>query len=442
MPASKVKTGLQTEVQSLGSCKITSPLIKDGAGPSFVTDRQRVLLNLDLDQAVTQIGKGLQPSSFEMAGPRRKIYFDPAKTKAAIVTCGGLCPGINSVVRSVVLGLYFNYGVRNILGIKFGFQGFIPSYGHEVMELTPKKVVNVHGRGGNILGMSRGPQDVGEVVDALERLNISILYAIGGDGTLRATHEIAKEIADRRLKTAVVAVPKTIDNDIAFVSRTFGFDTAVAAATLAISSAHNEATCVPNGVGLVKLMGRYAGFVAAQATLALADVNFCLIPEVPFDLEGDNGLLNQLVQRIKDRAHAVIVVTEGAGQHLFEEGSKERDASGNVKLMDIGPFLKGKIINHFNKLGLELNLKYIDPSYIIRSVPANPTDQVFCGFLGHHAVHAGLAGKTDFMVSAWNNSFVHVPLAACTAREKRVNPQGHLWRSVREVTGQSSLVNA
>ncbi len=441
MPQRMTKRDLELDVESLGPCKIHTPLDKGDGRTSFVNDSERILINLYADDAIERCRSEILPPSFEVAGPRQKIYFDPTKTKAAIVTCGGLCPGINSVIRAVVLELYYNYGVSNLLGIKYGLQGFIPRYGHPVIELDSEMVTFVHGRGGSLLGMSRGPQDVGEVVDAMERLNISVLFTIGGDGTLKATQKIKEEVTRRGLKTATVAIPKTIDNDINWVSKTFGFDSAVEAAAQVILSAHNEAISAPNGVGLVKVMGRQAGFVAANTTLALADVNFCLIPEVPFDLEGPKGLLNRLVERIKGRGHAVIIVAEGAGQHFFAGQAQERDASGNVKLKNIGLYLKERITEHFQTEGIELNLKYIDPSYTIRSVPANPIDRIFCGFLGQHAAHAAMAGKTGLMVSHWNNAFIHAPLSLATARRKYVDPKGSLWRSVREVTGQGSLVN-
>ena len=428
-------------VKGLGECKIQSPLARYKQGVSFVDDQRRIIMDLDLERVVKSCHDKADPVSLELAGPRHRVYFDPAKTKAAVVACGGLCPGINSVIRSIVLELHYNYGVRNILGIKFGLEGFIPEYGHDVLEMSPSSVVDIHGRGGCFLGMSRGPQDIEEVVDSLERLNVSIIFTIGGDGTLKASHKIQQEITRRGLKTAVVAIPKTIDNDIAFVSKTFGFDSAVEAATNAIASAHNEAISLPNGIGLVKVMGRYAGFVAAHATLALADVNFCLIPEVPFDLEGPNGLLAHVLDRVVDRGHAVILTAEGAGQHLFQEGELERDASGNVRLHDVGTFLRSKITEYFSEKGIILNLKYIDPSYMVRSVPGNAIDRIFCGFLGQNAVHAGMAGKTDIMVSSWNGAYVHVPLQACTSSSKKVDPRGSLWRSVREVTGQPSLIN-
>ncbi len=378
---------------------------------------------------------------FERAGPRRHIYFDPSKLKAAIVTCGGLCPGINSLVRGIVLQLYYIYGVRNITGIRYGLQGFIPSYGHQTMELSPETVQEAHGRGGSFLGMSRGAQPIEEVVDSLERQNIGVLFIIGGDGTLRAAKAIYEEITARGLKTGVVAIPKTIDNDIGFVERTFGFQTAVEAAAKAILGAHNEATGAPNGIGLVKLMGRHSGFVAAFATLALSEVNFCLIPEVDFDLEGPGGLLQALEERLERRGHAVVVVAEGAGQKYFADGQRERDASGNLKLGDIGVLLRDRINAHFAERGREVTLKYMDPSYLIRSMPAGSNDRIYIGFLAHSAVHAALAGKTGMMVSLWGNHNVHVPLELAISYRAQVDPRGGLWRAVREATGQPTLSN-
>ncbi len=430
-----------TTIANLGPAKIDSPLVKSLPNAGFdrySEEHCRVLIN-----PYYQPGSEMQtdPPSFERAGPRRKIYFDPAKLKVAIVCCGGMCPGLNNLVRAIVLQLHYLYGVHNIVGVRYGLQGFIPDYGHELVELGPEVVMNVHGRGGSFLGMSRGPQPVEDVVDALERLNIGLLFTIGGDGTLHAAKVIADEITRRGLKTAVVAVPKTIDNDISFVEVSFGFQTAVEAATEAILSAHNEANGAPNGIGLVKLMGRNSGFVAAHATLALTDVNFCLIPELDFDMEGPGGLLQMLQERLEARGHAVIVVAEGAGQKFFTDQERGTDASGNPKLGDIGTYLKETINRYFSEKGITTNLKYIDPSYMIRSRAANSNDRIYTGFLGHHAVHAGMCGKTDMLVSLWNNRYVHVPISMAITRRRTVDPHGGLWRAVQEATGQGSLRN-
>ena len=440
-PNNPQSANAETHIHALGDCKIDSPLLtrENYQGYSrFVTDQTRVL------QHITRVN-GKPPKddhiTFEAAGPRQKIYFDPSKLKCAIVSCGGLCPGINSVVRAVVLELYHVYSIQNIIGIKFGFQGFIPRYGHDLVELSPEIVAEVHGRGGSFLGMSRGGQDIGEIVDALERLNIGLLFTIGGDGTLTAANLVSEEITRRGLKTAVIGIPKTIDNDIACVDLTFGFYTAVEAASRVIMGAHNEAISAPHGVGMVKVMGRHSGFVAASATLALKDVNYCLIPEVDFDLEGENGLLNSLRRRLESRGHAVILVAEGAGQRYCVSDQPEYDASGNVKLGDIGTVLRDRIKDYFKEHDMELNLKYIDPSYEIRSVPANANDRIYCGFLGQMAVHAGMAGKTGMVVSQVNNKFVHVPIKMAVSHRRQVNPNGSLWLSVIESTGQPRLKN-
>lgn len=428
-------------IPTLGPAKLDSPLLylENYKGYArFVDDQTRIQAHITWLDGRAPEG---DVTRFEAAGPRKRLYFDPSKLKCAVVTCGGLCPGINSVVRSLVMELHHIYGVRNIIGIRYGFQGLIPKYSHDILELDPGTVREIHGRGGSYLGMSRGGQDVDEVVDALERLNVGLLFAIGGDGTLRAANLITEEITRRKQKISVIGIPKTIDNDIPFVDMTFGFSTAVEAAARVILGAHNEAISAPNGVGMVKVMGRYSGFVAAHAALALKDVNYCLVPEVGFDIEGEKGLLASLENRLKTRKHAVILVAEGAGQKYCSGEKEEWDASGNIRLGDIGIYLRDRIKKHFKDKGTELNLKYIDPSYEIRSQPANANDRIYCGFLGQHAVHAGMAGKTGMLISMINNKFVHVPIKLAISHRKELRSKGGFWLSVLESTGQPTLRN-
>jgi 6-phosphofructokinase 1 len=433
---------INTSVMTLGPAKLTSPLklreSQNGAG-RFVSNEERILANIVENDVMKAASGRKKLVSFERAGPRNNIFFDPSKLRCAVVSCGGLCPGINDIIRAVVLTLHHNYGVPNIYGIRYGFEGFISTYGHELMDLTPDTVSNIHESGGTVLGSSRGPQDIEDIVDALERMNVGLLFAIGGDGTMSGSTQIARAIKKRALKIGVVGVPKTIDNDIYLVDRSFGFDTAVDIAVNVIRSAHNEAVSAPNGIGLVKLMGRHSGFIAAVATLAMPEVNFCLIPESDFDLEGPKGFLEALKDRLLTRKHAVIVVAEGAGQKFFADGSKENDASGNIRLHDIGLFLKNAIADYFREKNMAITLKYIDPSYTIRSVPANANDHVLCGFLGRSAVHAGMAGKTRMLVGLCNNHFVHIPMEATAGKRKQVDLSGNMWMSVLETTGQTSL---
>ncbi len=425
----------QLEVSTLGERKITSPLKRSprtGEGvSSYVPDDMRVLYEPRFRK-----GEPINPLSFERAGARKDIYFDPPQTKAAIVTCGGLCPGINNVIRSLVLESWFNYGVHQILGIRFGYEGFHPELGCDPIELTPACVEGIHHQGGTILGSSRGHQDPRETVDQLVSRQIDILYCIGGDGTQRGAHKIAQEVARRQLPIGVIGIPKTIDNDIKFCFRTFGFYSAVSEAETVIDRAHIEARGVRNGVGLVKFMGREAGFIAAAATLASGEANFTLVPEVPFELEGPGGLLNALSRRLKSREHAVVVVAEGAGQHLLPNHKEEFDASGNRKLGDIGVFLKQRIIEYMCDQQMPVSVKYFDPSYHIRSVAANAADSLLCEELARAAVHAGMAGKTDILIGLWHNHLIHVPLAVSTGVKKRLSPEGELWTSVLALTGQ------
>lgn len=424
---------MDTTIESLGEPRIDSPLKR----VEWVDENEHVLFDLSPRKVAQVIREGREPVSFQKAGPRQKIFFDPSKLKCAMVTCGGLCPGLNDVIRSLVLTLYHIYGVKNVLGIRHGLQGFIPRYGHPVIELTPNMVAHIGGLGGTILSSSRGPQPIDEIVDALERMNIGILFAIGGDGTFRAVAKIADEIRARGAKISVIGIPKTIDNDINLLSRSFGFNTAVSMATRVIAAAHVESTGAPNGVGLVKLMGRHSGFIAASAALAKRDANFVLIPESDFDLEGPHGLLAMLEKRLEERQHAVIVVAEGAGQKFLK--SEGTDESGNPRLGDIGVLLKNAITDHFKAKGIELNLKYIDPSYMIRSVEATANDSIFCGFLGQTAVDAGMAGKTNMVVGTWNDEFVNIPVNLVVAGRRRLDLRGKLWASVLEATGQPGL---
>ncbi len=435
---------IDTGIETLGKPKILSPIRsgeKSLKSQYFVSDNTRILIDVKSDRLIKMVKENEMPPSFEMAGPRSKIFFDPTKLRCAIVTCGGLCPGVNDIIRSIVFELYYSYGVRSIYGIRYGLQGFIPKYGHEIMDLKPESVVNILEMGGSILGSSRGAQSIKEIVTTLKKMNIAILFMIGGDGTLMAATKITDTMEKRGLKISVIGIPKTIDNDVFMVSRTFGFDTAVDIATQAIKGAHNEAIGYPNGIGLIKLMGRYSGFIAATSALAQQNVNLVLIPEVDFDLEGPKGFLNMLEKRLHLRKHAVIVVAEGAGQKFFQADNDERDESGNIKLKDIGLYLKDKITSYFESKNIKISLKYIDPSYMIRSVPANANDHIFCSFLGRDAVHAGMSGKTKLLIGHWNNYFVHIPLSASAGKRKKINPKGKLWLSVLHATGQSSFKN-
>ncbi|MFH1681684.1 MAG: ATP-dependent 6-phosphofructokinase [Candidatus Eisenbacteria bacterium] len=423
-------------VRTLGERHVRSPL-------GFSNKRGDGIGNFILDETIVRAKIELRPGDdprddlfFEKAGPRERLFFDPATTKAAIVTCGGLCPGINNVIRALVLELHHHYGVREILGIRYGFEGLNPAVAVPPVSIDPAFVEFIHRRGGTVLGTSRGEQDPKTVVDFLEKERIDILFCIGGDGTHRGAHAIWQEVERRGERIAIVCIPKTIDNDIPFVRRSFGYSSALEKAREVIDGAHMEAKGARNGIGLVKLMGRDAGFIAAGATLASQEVNFTLIPEVPFLLEGRDGFLAALEKRMAARGHAVIVVAEGAGQHLFEGEPVVRDKSGNAKPHDIGVHLKERIVAHFAGIGRPVTLKYIDPSYIIRSIPADGDDSVFCNALARHAAHAGMAGKTDVTIGHQHDIFVHVPVPLVLLRKKRVSPEGRMWVSVLEATGQ------
>ncbi len=381
-----------------------------------------------------RIETGAEPGlQFEHAGPRAKLFFDAKQTRAGIVTCGGLCPGLNNVIRSLFLELHYGYGVPEVLGFRGGYGGLDPACGVEPARITPEFVDGIHQKGGTILGSTRGPVDIGVAVDNLIARGVNILFTIGGDGTQRGANDLYQEACKRGHALSVVGVPKTIDNDVSFVARTFGFTSAVEEAARVLDCAHTEARSVPGGIGLVKLMGRHAGFITAGATVASQDVNFALIPEVPFKLD---VFLAALKQRMLTKSHAVIAVAEGAGQDLLAADASARDASGNVKLADIGPFLREKIETFFKAEGIPVVLRYFDPSYQVRSRPANCEDALLCDLFARHAVHAAMAGKTGLVIGFLHERFIHVPIELLATHTKRLDPASGWWRSVLAATGQ------
>ena len=440
---SKVPASLNFSPARLGTPRYDSPIKASGLlgddQSRYVSDHEKILYEIELSEARPSLHSD-EVAKLEKAGPREKLFFDPTTVHAAIVTCGGLCPGLNDVIRSIVMTLWQHYGVRRVSGFRHGYRGMLADSEYAPLPLDPKAVASIHRMGGTMLGSARGGGErTGELVDTLVRHDVNMLFTIGGDGTLRGALKITQEIARRRLPIALVGVPKTIDNDLSFVERSFGFETAVAEAVRAVDGAHTEAVGAPRGVGLVKLMGRESGFIAAHAALACNEADFVLVPEVPFELQGEHGLLAQLERRVDRQGHAMVVVAEGAGQDLVA-GDGTSDAGGNKKLGDIGQFLQEQIRDHFARAGKEVALKYIDPSYTIRSQAANPADSIYCARLGSNAVHAAMSGRTACIVGVVNHRLVHVPIFATTSERNRVDPKGPLWRDVIFNTGQPVMM--
>ena len=429
-------------IEELGKRSIKSPIamstVQGDKMANYVTDDKFVRLSPGVRIGAQTPVKRSQV--LECAGPRELIYFTPAHVHAGIVTCGGLCPGLNDVIRAVVRCLWYRYGVTRISGIRYGYKGFLPESQYGVKQLDPDSVDDIHKLGGTYLGSARGGgKEVVKIVDAMEKLNLNMMFTVGGDGTQRGSLEIAEEIDKRKLKISMVGIPKTVDNDFALLDRSFGFDTAVAKAVEVVAAAHMEASSAINGVGLVKVMGRESGYIAACTALASHEVNFVLIPEIPFNLEGYNGFLHHLEERLKRRKHAVIIVAEGAMQdQLLTE--RKTDAGGNLKMADVGTYLRDRIIKYFDEKKMEINIKYIDPSYAIRSAPANPGDSIYCERLGNAAVHAAMAGKTKLIIGLVNNEFVHLPIKSVISQRSHVDPDGNLWRDTLDATHQPGLM--
>lgn len=430
---------IEFQIENLGVPKFKSPLqlstVRGDNIFTFISETDKLVFDTSLEGYAQCIANKEEPLCLEKAGPRQNIHFEPKNFNAAIVTCGGLCPGINNVIRGIVMALHYFYDVKKILGVPYGFEGLNPAMGHGFIELTPDKVKDIHQFGGTILGSSRGAQDVSLMVDTLVENDIQMLFTIGGDGTLKGCNAIGEEIMKRGLDISVVGIPKTIDNDVDIIDKSFGFETAFDIASPILKDAHNEAHGAYNGISIVKLMGRDSGFIAASASLAMPVVNFVLVPEMDFSLYGENGFLEVLKNRLEAKHHAVIVVAEGAGQHLFEKDEVVTDASGNVQHNDIGLFLKQKISEYFSEV-FPVTIKYIDPSYIIRSAAANSGDSVFCSSLAYQAVHGAMSGKTKFVVGKVNNKFVYLPISAVVSKRKKIDLESGFWFAVLQSTGQ------
>ena len=424
-----------TTVSTLGECRYDSPLTI----PDFIADTERVIADVEFDHLKEYLDETGTVPCFENAGPRKKIFFNPAEVKAAIVTCGGLCPGLNNVVQNVFNTLHYQYGVKTVYGVRYGYEGLNPAFGHELIELTTDFAEDLHEKGGTVLGSSRGNQDPAVMVDFLVSKGINILFTVGGDGTLRGSYAIHEEARRRNLPISVVGIPKTIDNDILYMHKTFGFSTAVSVATQSIKSAHAEAKGARNGIGLVKVMGRDSGFIASYVTLASNDVNYVFVPEVDFALRGETGFFAHLEARLKRKGHAVVLVAEGAGQNFFGEAFG-KDASGNVQFGDIGVYLKDEMKKYFKERNFPATIKYIDPSYMIRSVPASAEDAVYCVMLAQNAVHGAMAGKTGMVVGNWNSYFTFLPIPVATKSRKKIYPHGYLWSMVQTATGMPEFI--
>lgn len=372
------------------------------------------------------------------------------KRNAVVAQSGGPSPVINASLQGVIEGCLHHPGtIGRIFAGRHGIEGVLQEELIDLSAIDPGEIALLrHTPAAGAVGTCRyklkdeRSEDYERIIEVFKAHDVGYFFYIGGNDSMDTAQKVSRLAAERGLDLAVTGVPKTIDNDIDFVYKTFGFDTAVGRAREVLDGAHAEAVGAPNGIGLVKLMGRDSGFIAAYATLASLEVNFCLIPEVPFDLNGPGAFLQLLEARLKQREHAVVVVAEGAGQDLMQAGDRGKDASGNVRHEDIGEFLKERIQEYFAETSIPINLKYFDPSYIVRSIPANASDCIFCDNLARNAVHAGMAGKTDMLIGLWHGVYVHVPIALAIRERKRIRPQGSLWSHVLEVTGQPMSMKA
>eukprot|EP00611_Tribonema_gayanum_P027180 TRINITY_DN6637_c0_g1_i1.p1 TRINITY_DN6637_c0_g1~~TRINITY_DN6637_c0_g1_i1.p1 ORF type:complete len:491 (+),score=176.63 TRINITY_DN6637_c0_g1_i1:136-1608(+) len=394
-----------------------------------------------IDEHVRDERKAPVAKAFLRAGPRAKLHFDPVKVNAAVVTCGTLCPGLNSVIHHLRDTLTTIYGAQKVYGVRGGWGGFhnpqtpVIELHDDASDVSGRE--SLQHRAGSILGCAAGGFDLYKIMDFIKRKEISQLYVIGGDGAQRGAHRIAVECAARNWNVSIAGIPKSVNNDIDIIDRSFGFMTAVEAAQNAIRCATIEAKCnVPNGIGIVKLMGRSTGYLAAYATMASGDVDLCLVPEVPVVLEGKNGCLPHLERVVKKQGYAVVVVSDGAGQSVLSEAAAEARAACQPA-PSIGPFLKCEIEAYFKRKCKPVTVKYIDPSVAVRSVAANAFDQILCLQLAQNAVHGAMAGYTAFAAGVVNNRTCMLPMTEITENSpKSLNPRGRTWERVLCITGQ------
>ncbi|KAK2969919.1 hypothetical protein RJ640_000532 [Escallonia rubra] len=404
-----------------------------GVGQYFVHDDDAVA-----EKVIVHSGSP-RGTHFRRAGARQRVYFESEEVKACIVTCGSLCPGINTVIREIVCGLYNMYGVKRVWGIYGGYKGF---HSRNTTSLTPKAVNDIHKRGGTLLETSRGGHDARRIVDSIQDRGINQVYIIGGDETHKGASEIFQEIRRRGLKVSVAGIPRSIDNDIPVIDRSFGFDTAVEEAQRAINSAHAEAESAANGIGVVKLMGRHSGFIAMYASLASRDVDCCLIPESPFYLEGPGGLFEYIGKRLRENGHMVIVIAEGAGRELHCKDAQFNNRQVDSRISeDVGFWMSAKIKDHFNRQNkMGISLKYIDPTYMIGAIPCNAADRVYCTLLAHSVVHGAMAGYTGFAVGPVNGRHAYIPLNRILEKQNKVVITDRMWARLLSSTNQPSFL--
>ncbi|MEW5303819.1 MAG: hypothetical protein WDW36_006474 [Sanguina aurantia] len=421
-----------------------SPFVRNNnSGGGFVGDTDRIRLHTVEYESRTSAGAFCLDGSANVGdedscimlpewaircGPRKTIYLDPKKVCAAVVTCGGLCPGLNDVVQNIVYTLA-DYGVPedNILGIRYGLRGFYERDAKPIT-LTRSLVDGIQLKGGTMLGTSRGGANIREIVRRIDLWGLNMVFVVGGNGGNAAAHAIQEECEAQGVICSVVGVPKSIDNDILLIDRCFGFETAVEEAQRALLAAKVEASSARNGLGVVKLMGRQSGFIAMQASMASGVVDICLIPEISFNLE---KVCEHVARCIEAKGHCVVCLAEGAGQDLIQDStSLGTDQSGNPILEDIGLFLKNKFKEFFKG---EADIKYIDPTYMIRAIPTTSNDRIYCKVLGQGAVHGAFAGFTDITVGLISTHYVYLPIPTIIQAPRKVNPKGRRWN--RLITG-------
>ena len=446
---------------------------------------------------------------FPEAGPRRTICFptnSDTGLKVAVLVVGGIAPGINAVIDGIVQRHSLHAEMSNyedkleIHGLINGSLAFDDlGNSHRLLVSDPRRLAanplrletppHAH-EGGSILGTCRDDELMKEpdrdtkLKDIVHQLrNFDILYVIGGDGGMRMAHAIRSyALAEGRTggrELSVVAIPKTMDNDILWVWQSFGFMSAVEKAREVIEHIHTEITSNPR-LGIVQLFGSVSGFVVSHAVLAGSTPNcyLALVPEVPFSLKKVAAYLQKRLSERGPIPGGLIVMAETAlptdALQILNEldripvgtSTKTEPVLNTREAKAVERFLAlqndhktltgqtsdelrsaclkivSRGLEHLLKKGakpgsrwLKLRVVTNEPRHIIRAIPPSCQDIITGRRLGSLAVDNAMAGYTDCMISQWLTEFVLVPLPLVVLGRKQIHREGIFWKSVLAKTG-------
>ena len=348
--------------------------------------------------------------------------------RIGILTGGGDCPGLNAVIRAAVRTASRDYDME-VLGIQLGFEGLLSG---QIVPMTTEVIRGILPKGGTLLhttnrgnpfeyptvdehGAAVCVDRSAEVVERIRELGIEGIIAIGGDGTLR----IAQRLCDMGIP--MVAVPKTIDNDLAATDYTFGFHTAVAVATDAVDRLHTTAES-HGRVMILEVMGRNAGWIALYSGIA-GGADIILIPEIPYRPE---AIVESIRSRQKEHSNFdIIVVAEGAKRLGGEESYLDK---ASRRLGGIAYQVASDIAS-----AIDLEIRVTVLGHIQRGGSPIPFDRILATRFGKAAADLIARGQFGTMVALRGDVIVAVPIEDAVSRMKYVDPEGDVVSTARSI---------